>query len=314
MADIYDTTIQTNTVNGGPADDTLYGGTSTSPLTNTGDDRLNAGPGNDTLYGGDGSDELNAGPGNDTLVGGEGNDTLDGGPSSTGSVQRGNLQVYQDTYQFNFTLQSSPSINESFTGWLTDHGYGDYVVNGELKDGTTQNFFSVHYTEYLQHLVDTYHLGSDLDNDGVIKIGLNQNATGDAVPFIEGLTEAQADMFGNFESFTAKTGARTVQERSYSDSFSSTGDDSLTSGDGHDLIKGFNWSQDKLYFNIGGQTLTETQFDLYFKVGVADADNDGVADDTVLSLKDDSWSVAIQDDNGAHNSTSDFLNVAVWTG
>ena len=60
---------------------------------------------------------------------------------------------------------------------------------------------------------------------------------------------------------------------------------------------------------LGDVELDQTTFASYFKVTVADADGDGLVDDTVLSLKDDSWSVAIQDDAGAHQLIDFHVNI-----
>ena len=62
-----------NRLDGGPGNDTLYGG------PRGGDDRLNGGAGDDRLYGGMGQDTLDGGPGDDTLYGGRDNDRLNGG-------------------------------------------------------------------------------------------------------------------------------------------------------------------------------------------------------------------------------------------
>ncbi len=62
--------IGSQTFNGGPGDDVVYG--------ERGNDTLNGGEGNDQLFGGIGDDRLSGGPGNDRLSGGFGGDSVDG--------------------------------------------------------------------------------------------------------------------------------------------------------------------------------------------------------------------------------------------
>ena len=62
--------IGSQTFDGGPGDDVVYG--------ERGNDTLNGGGGNDQLFGGIGDDLLRGGPGNDRLSGGFGGDSIDG--------------------------------------------------------------------------------------------------------------------------------------------------------------------------------------------------------------------------------------------
>jgi len=64
--------IGSQTFDGGPGDDVVYG--------ERGNDRLLGGGGEDRLFGGIGDDVLLGGSGNDRLSGGFGHDTIDGGP------------------------------------------------------------------------------------------------------------------------------------------------------------------------------------------------------------------------------------------
>jgi Ca2+-binding RTX toxin-like protein len=63
--------VGSQTFEGGPGDDVVYG--------ERGNDTLKGGGGNDQLFGGIGDDLLRGGPGNDRLVGGFGDDSIDGG-------------------------------------------------------------------------------------------------------------------------------------------------------------------------------------------------------------------------------------------
>ena len=95
------------------------------------------------------------------------------------------------------------------------------ALDGQLKDGTSQSFFSTHYTAWLSHLVDTYHLGHDVNADGKVSVDLNQNDP-NGTPIVEGLTQAELSaLFGAREDFTWTQGKAT-QTRYYSDNFTVT--------------------------------------------------------------------------------------------
>jgi hypothetical protein len=257
-------------------------------------DVLAANHANVTLDGGPGDDQLFSFSDGTTFIGGPGDDMLFAGSGA-------------DVFKYSFTQGQGSS--STFTQWLQDHGNGGSVtdtdgVDLELTDGTTQNFFSMQYTAWLNELVETFGLGSDTNGDGVIDVGLNQNDP-DGTPFIEGVSDQDlAEMFGDPDSFMAKTG-KTSHERFYADSFS-TGDGgaTVTSADGFDTIVEFDFAHDKLDFD-GLGSLTLEEFTSLFKVTVVDADNDGTIDDTQLALLDDSWGVSLLDDNGVHG-LSDF--------
>jgi Ca2+-binding RTX toxin-like protein len=101
-----------NILNGGPGDDTLWGG--------NGNDILNGGAGNDILWGKDGDDILNGGAGNDTLWGGNGYDILNGGTGN--DILRGG-DNHKDRYEF-----------EAGHGQdrIEDGGYYSYPNNNEV--------------------------------------------------------------------------------------------------------------------------------------------------------------------------------------
>jgi hypothetical protein len=235
---------------------------------------------------------LLAGAGNDVLDGGADMDVLIGGEGA-------------DTFKFSFTTESAGQ-SESFTDWLKANGSGTAVSNGELADGTTQAFFSTKYTEWLQHLVKDFGLGVDMNGDGKIKVGFNQNdATG--TPQIEGLNaEELADIFSDRESVLIKTG-KTSHERYYSDSFtSSDGGEAVPTGlDGQDMIVDFEWGLDILSFSGLGTDFTLDQFEAAFEVTQTDYDSDGLMDETVLALEDGSWSATVWGITDVH-SEADF--------
>jgi Ca2+-binding RTX toxin-like protein len=259
-SDTYSGTAGDDVVNGKQGDDTLSGG--------AGDDTLNGQQDNDNLYGDGGDDVLNGQEGIDGLSGGEGNDTLDGGSAA-------------DTFNYSFSVATGTAV--SFSGWLADNGWAPLV-----DSTTTQNYFSTKYTAWLEWLVETYALGEDLDGDG-IEVGLNQNSEGGA-PHIEGMAAEELEaLFADRQAIDLVTG-RTTQERWYSDTFGS-GSTEITSTDGNDVVKDFSRSQgDKLDFS----GLTSAQFVAFFDWEVVDADADGAADDTMITLStDDTWSLTL---------------------
>lgn len=249
-----------DTLSGGNGLDTLYGG--------AGDDTLNGGNDTDVLYGGSGADILNGQAGNDTLAGGKDNDILTGGNGD-------------DTFVFRFSVTET-AVSESFTGWLIANNLGSYVdANGELKDGTSQSFFSSQYTAWLSHLVEKYDIGSDTDGDGKISIGLNQNDP-NGTPIIEGLTqEGLSDIFADRESF-AWTQGKATQTRYYSDSFSLEGETTIN-GEGADTLNDFGTGNDVLKL-VG---ITQEQFLANAHASLKDADHIGALD-TVITIGDSS--------------------------
>lgn len=228
--------------------------------------------GNDLLGGTAGNDSLSGFAGNDTLVGGAGNDTLTGG---TGG----------DQFVFNFAPRVIAGGSSTFSGWLAAHGYAA-VASGQ----TTQAQFATEYGAWLNDLVNTFAIGADVNNDGHVDVGLNQN---DAVgtPVIEGLSSSQLDaMFGARNSLDVVTGA-TTHTRFYSDTFS-VADRTIYSGNGTDLITDFNRAEgDKIAVTSAG---TPGQF----MVREADVDGDGHLD-TVISLQSDpTWTVTLSNFTG----------------
>ncbi len=253
-----------------------------------GDDILTAIGDNSTLDGGAGDDQLFSFGLGSTQIGGAGNDTLNAGPGA-------------DVFQYSFELAQGAE-SETFTEFIGQSG-------DTLADNTyTQGFFASQYTAWLEHLVDTFGLGSDTNSDGVVEIGLNQNDP-DGTPFIEGVSaEELAGMFTDRDEVLLKTG-KVTQERFYSNTFTTgEGQDTVESTDGFDTIVDFDFAQDKLDFDgLGNLTLAE--FTSLFKVTVVDADSDGATDDTQLALLDDSWGVSLLDNNGAHDLSDFHTNI-----
>jgi len=238
---------------------------------------------NDILIGDNNSNVLQGGAGNDTLTGNGG----------------------ADVFKYSFTLTQGGGESETFTDFIAQGG-------SALADNTyTQSFFATQYTAWLRHLVDTNGLGSDINGDGIVGVGLNQNdAAPDATPFIEGVSaEDLGAMFTDRDNVTLKTG-KVTQERFYSNSFSTgNGEDTVESTDGFDTIVDFQWGMDNLEFNgLGGLTLD--QFKSLFTVNEADVNGDGTTD-TVLALADDTWSATLQNISG--HTIDEFYTSSVFS-
>jgi hypothetical protein len=126
---------------------------------------------------------------------------------------------------------------ETFTQWLIDHGFEEYVHDegdGDLevrdatpedRPGELQSLFSKQYAAWLHHLMTEYGLGSDEDGDGIISVVHHQNDP-DGMPGIEGEDpEDIAGMFGDRDDFVWLSAvnphapAPVMHERHYWDEF-----------------------------------------------------------------------------------------------
>ena len=278
-----------DTLNGGTDNDTLSGGDGNDRLEGAvGDDSLDGGAGDDVLQGAEGNDTLSGGAGDDVLEGASGADTFNGGAGDDTLSGAGQ----SDTFQYAFQVSEGEGAQESFTSWLQGHGFHLAVDgSGEIADRSlTQDQFSTQYTAWLQHLVDSYDLGADLDGDGAVGVGLNQNSAV-GTPLIEGVSAADLEaLFSDRDNFLARTG-RTTQERWYSDDFTLPSRTEVTSTDGADVIQDFQRAQgDKLQFS----GITAAQFAEFFQVAATDTNADGVSDATVITLATDaSWSLTL---------------------
>jgi len=114
------------------------------------------------------------------------------------------------------------AISSSFNDWLADQGLA------EIDDGSTQSYFSVHYTAWLTEVFNTTEVREWLlENHGIaldaaITVKLNQNDSNlEASPYIEvagQIYDVFQDFFDNRTDVDLKTG-KVLQERWYSDLF-----------------------------------------------------------------------------------------------
>jgi Ca2+-binding RTX toxin-like protein len=221
------------------------------------------------LQGTAGDDVLIGGAGNDVLVGAGGNDTMTGGAGA-------------DSFVFAFGPRPVTGGTSSFATWLADHGMAP------LADGvTTQSEFSREYGQWLSYLVNTFAIGADVNGDGHVDVGLNQN---DAIgtPVVEGLNSTQLDaMFGTRTALTVVTGA-TTHTRYYSDAFT-IGDRAVYSGNGADVITDFSRADgDKLV--VSGITAADAS---HFHLSETDLNADGKLDTLITLDTDPTWSVKL---------------------
>ncbi|HLQ79020.1 MAG TPA: Ig-like domain-containing protein, partial [Terriglobia bacterium] len=113
----------------------------------------------------------------------------------------------------------------TFEAWLQAHGLGSYLDgDGELKDGTSQGFFSSQYTGWLADLINYY--GEAIRNqyglpaDCQFLVSINQSDP-NGLPVISGLTQAQVDdLFDDTSAFSWTSGSKpAIHTRYYSNSF-----------------------------------------------------------------------------------------------
>jgi Ca2+-binding RTX toxin-like protein len=239
-------------------------------LTGTaGDDTLAGGAGNDTLRGLEGDDVLDGAAGDDRQEGGEGDDTMTGGDGA-------------DDFVFEFGMEVVPGGTSSFAAWRAEMGLP------ALVDGTTtQGEFSSSYSQWLEHLVDTFSLGIDVDLDGEVEVDLNQNDE-DGTPAIEGMTETELDaMFGERDSLVVKTG-NTTHTRWFSDSFE-IADREIFTGEGADVITDFSAAEgDRIVVSGIPEELVGE-----FHMRITDLDGDGAMDTEFCVDTDCTWSVQL---------------------
>lgn len=291
-----------DTLQGGDGNDIILGDVSTitNGSTGNGDDLLEGGDGNDQIIGDSWQVIDSQSHGDDTLIGGRGDDQLWG---DAREIAGNSLVTGNDVFVFNFdTLTTLTTIDtthtETFASWLT-------ASNLSLSS-LTQSQFSIQYTGWLQHLVTTYAfdgLGADVNGDGHISVGMNQNDPS-GLPTIEGLTTAQVDAFFNDpESITVRTGSKPTQTqvRYYAGEFQvgtveTTTVTTATSQDGHDTIYDFSrvdGNHDALRF-VG---LTHTQAQVLLAGTEVDANGDGLMDTVIHftneALSNLSWSVTL---------------------
>ncbi|HVV90039.1 MAG TPA: hypothetical protein VHB53_06055, partial [Solirubrobacterales bacterium] len=98
--------VGSQTFEGGPGDDIVYG--------DRGNDILRGNAGDDRLYGGIGDDRLEGGPGNDWLSGGFGADTIDGGEGNDYVRGDGTIDHIFDTGGGYDTLSFATGVTPGF--------------------------------------------------------------------------------------------------------------------------------------------------------------------------------------------------------
>ncbi len=130
--------IGSQTFEGGPGDDVVFG--------ERGNDKLFGGGGNDKLFGGPGDDLLQGGPGDDLLIGGFGADTVDG--EGGNDYVRGDATVdhLRDAGPAGDadTLSYSTGVSPGFTRAVTNPGFPAKTEEGrgvylDLSEGLGDN-------------------------------------------------------------------------------------------------------------------------------------------------------------------------------
>ncbi len=122
--------VGSQTFEGGPGDDIVYG--------DRGNDILRGNGGDDRLYGGIGDDRLEGGPGNDWLSGGFGADTIDGGEGNDYVRGDGTIDHIFDTGGGFDTLSFATGVTPGFGAGI-ETGVGGFPKGSEGERGVYLN-------------------------------------------------------------------------------------------------------------------------------------------------------------------------------
>jgi Ca2+-binding RTX toxin-like protein len=222
----------------------------------------------------------------DMLVGLAGNDTLDGGPGSE-TLSGGSGA---DTFALGMTATAVQGGSSNFVDWLVANG-----IPVPPPGSLTQAQFSSAYTLWLEHLVERFHLGVDLDGDGEISVDINQHDPL-GTPLIEGLGQHQLQaMFVNRIGVDVNTGSG-MQTGYFSNSFGVAAQTLVTSTAGTDVVLDFSRAQgDKLAVSgLGGVANLAS----HFTVAEADMNGDLVLDTVIRAVNDASFGLTLLGHSG----------------
>lgn len=277
------------TINGDNANNTLTGTAGPDRIDGRGgDDVIYAGGGNDTLMGGAGDDRLFGGDGDDVLKGEAGANTMTGGAGDDHIFAAGTHNEID--FHFVLTETAGPS--------------GQFDPSGIVDQDDLSRIYGAWLAQF----------GHDVDGDGVVTVyDLGQNGGypviegGDNLTFSDQVSLVVATGGGNDNNIRHNTDNQNTQTREIYLDVTGPGQESLASPDGHDLVEGFNWGADKLRFDV---VLTEAQFDNFFQVSTVNVGGDPSIADTMLSLKDGTWSVTLVDVTGY--SLHDFYSTIAF--
>ena len=329
-----------DTVFGGPGNDTLSGGGGTDTLDGEdGNDTLNGNETGDVLRGGPGNDTLNGGHGADVLQGGTGTDTMDGGrdPGSPGGDIVGDnsrdLVDYSDhagavSVSFdgaandgsageNDVLTEFEQIqggagNDTLTG-----GAGHDVVRGGPGNDTMSGGGNTDTLSYADHAVGVVARLDGIANDG--SPGETDAPAGD-FEYLEG-SPANDSLVGSsvFNRITGGDGNDSITGGGGNDELTgNAGQDVIAGGDGNDQILGLVGS-DFLFGDAGNDSIwgdgDSTAGDDYIEGGAGvDSLDGGHGNDQIYGGDgDDTWVSGYEGndvvDGGAGND-----NVDGWIG
>jgi Ca2+-binding RTX toxin-like protein len=217
---------ENKTLNGGTGNDTLNGG--------NGNDTLNGWAGNDAITGGYGNDVLDGGTGNDFLLGGLGVDKLSGGDGN-------------DIFKFNALAELSPNgYGDSDT--ITDFAPGDLVnltaLTGLKFVGVGKSFTgNANEIEISQTYYTTLHIDTNGDRVTDYRLELpsyktiEETAQGSLI-FQVAANKTLNGTTGN-DTLTGGNGDDTLNGNAGNDVLNGGyGEDKLLGGDGNDVLVG----------------------------------------------------------------------------
>lgn len=235
-----------------------YAGALTATLVGTGAASLTGGAGADVLTGGSGSDVITGGAGADTIVGGLGSDTLDGGTganqldasgmvgvtddgvvTSTGAViNLGATSVSAATVNTALSLVAGKFISGATAAVAAGHAsylFGSNAANAGAASDTISNFTKIVGTTGSDYIVGN-------------AAGSQTITGGTGADYMKGGTGADT-----FVMSTNTSIARTAQ--SFAGAAIAAAD-TITFGNGLDIISGFTAGTDKLDVGTAGAAVT----------------------------------------------------------
>ncbi len=219
-----------DTIDGGYADDTIYGG--------DGADALRGQTGNDLIYGGNGDDYLDGSTGNDIIVGGAGNDTM---------IGTGGNDI------FRIGPNEGNDIVRDYGDWWNGYGGNDQI---ELAAGILPSDVTVSQANSGSDLVLTFAGG------GTVTIQSTINDSGnriEQVVFDNGTIWTHADLM-----------TRATAATSGNDSFYGGYDnDTLSGGAGNDYLDG-RTGNDILIGGTGTDTMIGSAGNDTYRFGIGD--------------------------------------------
>ncbi|WP_425101264.1 Hint domain-containing protein [Tropicibacter sp. S64] len=262
---------------GGAGNDTLFG--------EGGNDTLQGGPGNDSLNGGVGRDSLVGGDGNDTLEGGAGADTLSGGAGMDFASYAGSdAAVYVNLATNTFSGgHATGDVNNGGIDGLIGSAYGDTLIG---YDGQGPDWTNVFYGGLGNDTMDGAggddSLYGEEGNDSILGgAGADLVDGGNGNDSLDGGTGNDTVLGGaGQDTLAGGTGADRLDGGAGDDVILAGVGDTVTGGDGDDVIRIVSTGEAPGVITINGSTAGQTLGDTLDLNGLADRSTLVITDNT----------------------------------